>query len=344
MGNKKKHKKRPHLNTAGITFIVLSLGVMLIVGIGLFAIVRLFADTPIRTTTESSLEINITATPTPSPTPAYDFFEGMNSTEAILIDVSTGYVIQEVGADVQAYPASVTKMMTTLVGLDYMEDCLDRTYTMPQSIYDTLATTYHYDLSTAGFENGETVTYRDLLYGVMLRSGAECCLAVANICAGSEEAFVNLMNEKAAELGLTNTHFMNCTGYDDPSHFSTARDMSVVLIEGLKDDWFRTFITTAEYTSMPTNYHSEGLLMYNTLSWAMTTTAENGYRIMGGKTGYTSDAGQCLASFASINDEDYVLVTFGAYVSAEEQATTRLHVEDAQLIYGRLAMYLDRTT
>lgn len=343
MAKQRKHKKRPHLNSAGITFIVLSLGVLLIVGVGLFAIVHLFTKDMGKDVTESSVVADITPTPSPTPTPAYDFFEEMHSTEAILVDAQTGYVIQETGADVQAYPASVTKMMTVLVALDHLDN-LDMTYTMPQSIYDELATTYHYDLSTAGFENGETVTYRDLLYGVMLRSGAECCLAIANIVAGSEPAFVDMMNEKAAELGLTNTHFMNCTGYDDPSHFSTARDMSVVLLEGLKDDDFRTFITTSQHTSNPTNYHSEGLEMVNTLAFAMSDVAENGYKIMGGKTGYTSDAGQCLASFAEIDGKEYVLVTFGAYVTEEQQATTKLHVADAQLIFGRLAIYIDRTT
>lgn len=339
----KTHKKKQHLNTAGITFIVLSLGVLLIVGVGLFAIVHLFTKDLGKDASETSYVLDVTPTPSPTPTPAYDFFEGMYSQEAILIDAETGDVIQEIGADVQAYPASVTKMMTVLVALDYMTD-LDKTYTMPLSIYDELATTYHYDLSTAGFENGETVTYRDILYGVMLRSGAECCLACANICAGNEQAFVDLMNQKAVELGLTNTHFMNCTGYDDPSHFSTARDMSIVLREGLKNEDFRTFITTANHTSAPTNYHSQGLQMENTLAFAMPTTAENGFRIMGGKTGFTSDAGQCLASFAQIEGREYILVTFGAYVTFEQQATIKHHVADAELIFGRLAIYIDRTT
>ncbi|MCQ2527535.1 MAG: D-alanyl-D-alanine carboxypeptidase [Saccharofermentans sp.] len=340
---RKRRKKRAQLNTAGITFIVLGLGILLIVGVGLFSIIHLFTKDMNKATTESTYMPQVTATPTCTPTPAYDFFEGMHSNKAILIDAENGDVIQSLEADVQAYPASVTKMMTCLVALDYMTN-LDMTYTMPQSIYDELASTYHYDLATAGFENGEMVTYRDILYGIMLRSGAECCLAAANICAGSEAAFVDLMNQKAEELGLTNTHFMNCTGYNDPSHFSTASDMAIILLEGLKNDDFRTFITTKTHTSAPTNYHADGLLMENTLGFAMNDIAENGFKILGGKTGYTSDAGQCLASFADIDGHEYVLVTFGAYVTEEQQSTTKLHVADAQLIFGRLAIYIDRTT
>ena len=335
-------KKKVKLNSAGITFIVLGLSSLLIVLVGLYAIVHHLTSGN-NNSAQTSLTIMVTPTDTPTPTPAYNFFEDMHSNAAILIDLETGNVMQEVNADIQSYPASVTKMMTTLVALENMPD-LTMTYTMPQSIYDTLATTYHYELSTAGFEYTETVSYMDILYGVMLRSGAECCLACANIVGGSEEGFVQMMNDKAAELGLTNTHFMNCTGYDDPSHFSTPRDMAIILQEGLKNETFRTLITTAERFVTPTNYHSQGLDLYNTLSYAMTTNADVGYRILGGKTGYTSDAGQCLASFAEIEGHEYLLVTFGAYVSEEEQSTTRLHVEDAQLIYGRLAEYIDRTT
>lgn len=335
-------KTKVRLNTNGITFLVLGFFSILIITVGLVAIARLLFSG--QETSESiQTEISVTPTNTPTPTPAYNFFEGMNSNSAILIDVENGEILQEINADLRSYPASVTKMMTVLVALDYMEN-LDMTYTMPIDIYNTLATTYNYDLATAGFENTETVRYIDLLYGVMLRSGAECCLACADICAGSEEAFVELMNAKAAELGLVNTHFTNCTGYDNPDHYSTPRDMAVVLSEGLRNETFRMLITTSVYLVPPTNYHSNGLELYNTLSYAMVPNSDDAYTILGGKTGYTSEAGQCLASFADVRGREYLLVTFGARVSEEEQSTLRLHVSDAQLIYSRLSAYIDRTT
>ena len=266
-----------------------------------------------------------------------DIFDGIYSTNAIIIDAEDGTILKGLNEDVQAYPASVTKMMTTIVAIENIEN-LDGQYVMPQSIYDYLFTT---DLSTAGFEKNETVKYSDLLYGTMLRSGAECCLALAYSVGGSEEGFVELMNAKAEELGMVNTHFMNCTGEHDLEHYSSVHDMAILLQYGLQNDTFRTLITTSEYTSSSTTQHPDGIVMYNTFHQTLASTDAGGATLLGGKTGFTTEAGQCLASFASIDGHEYILVTFGASVPAGSSVYAgHLHVDDAILIYSRLAAYL----
>lgn len=124
----------------------------------------------------------------------------------------------------------MTKVMTLLVAAENLPD-LDAAFTMTQAIIDPL---YLAGASMAGFVNGETVTMRDLLYGAVVPSGAEATEALAQAVAGSEEAFVAMMNEKAAALGLTNTHFMNTSGLHDENHYSTVREIALILQAALE--------------------------------------------------------------------------------------------------------------
>lgn len=148
--------------------------------------------------------------------------DGLNSPHAILMRADSGEVLAEKDADSTIYPASMTKMMTALLAIEANPD-LDTPVTLPEEIFPALQAQ---NASLAGFQAGETATVRDLLYGAMLPSGAECCEALAREVSGSEEAFVARMNQKAAELGMTATHFCNPTGLHDPEHVSTVRDMA----------------------------------------------------------------------------------------------------------------------
>ena len=148
--------------------------------------------------------------------------DGLNSPHAILLRADSGEVLAEKDADSTIYPASMTKMMTALLAIEANPD-LDTPVTLPEEIFPALQAQ---NASLAGFQPGETATVRDLLYGAMLPSGAECCEALAREVSGSEEAFVARMNQKAAELGMTATHFCNPTGLHDPEHVSTVRDMA----------------------------------------------------------------------------------------------------------------------
>lgn len=278
-----------------------------------------------------------TEAPTPTPMPSLNILGNIYSNEAILIDAETGVVLDEKNPDTQAFPASVTKMMTLLVACEQLTD-YDELCPLSRDIYDTL---YYQDLSTAGFECGENITINDLLYGLQLRSGAECCLGLANRIAGSEAAFVELMNNRAAELGMTGTHFTNCTGLHDASHYSTVRDMAILLRAGLQNDKFREVFSTSSYTSSATINHPGGLTIYSTFSQTMNNMNFEGGTFIGGKTGYTTEAGQCLATAATINGHEYIFVTFGAY-RAEGDTSSHLHTVDAINTYEALAAVLNQ--
>ena len=176
---------------------------------------------------------------------------GTSSRHALLMDARTGQVLARKRSGEEAAPASLTKMMTVLLATEALPD-LDTPVTLPEDIFPAL---YKADASMAGFQPGETVTVRDLLYGAMLPSGAECCEALARQVSGSEEVFVALMNRKAGELGMKHTHFANCTGLTSPEHYSSAADLAVLLQAALNNETFRTVFTTGQYTSSVTAQH-----------------------------------------------------------------------------------------
>ena len=161
--------------------------------------------------------------------------EGLVSPYAILVDADSGEAVAEKEADVSIYPASMTKVMTALLALEANPD-LEQPVTLPEDIFPELRAE---GASMAGFRPGETATVRDLLYGALLPSGAECCEALAREVSGSEEAFVELMNQKAAELGMRSSHFCNPTGLHDPEHVSTVRDMARLTEAALQNETFR---------------------------------------------------------------------------------------------------------
>lgn len=186
----------------------------------------------------------------------------------------------------------------------------------------------------AGFRPGETATVRDLLYGALLPSGAECCEALAREVSGSEEAFVELMNQKAAELGMASTHFCNPTGLHDPEHVSTVRDMARLLRAAMQNEMFRTIFATARYTVPPTNLHPDGFTMESTFWSELDGTELRRGKFLGGKTGYTSAAGLCLASAVEVKGKTYLMVTAGAQGNHN---TEPYHVDDAVNVCRQLA-------
>ena len=255
--------------------------------------------------------------------------DGLNSPHAILLRADSGEVLAEKDADSTIYPASMTKMMTALLAIEANPD-LDTPVTLPEEIFPALQAQ---NASLAGFQAEETATVRDLLYGAMLPSGAECCEALARQVSGSEEAFVALMNRKAGELGMKHTHFANCTGLTSPEHYSSAADLAVLLQAALNNETFRTVFTTGQYTSSVTAQHPKGLYMASTLLSRLDGGEVTGGQILGGKTGYTDAAGLCLASLAVVNGKEYILVTLGA---PGNHATEQTNIMDAVQVYRRL--------
>lgn len=251
---------------------------------------------------------------------------GLYSPCSVLISSPGGKVIGEVNAKERIYPASMTKMMTAILAIEKLKSGSEITFTSEIS-----AALEGSDATRAGFETGETVPLIDVLYGIILPSGADCCLAVAYEISGSEEEFADLMNKKAARIGMKDTHFCNSTGLHDDEHYSTVYDMAILLKYCLRNSTFREIITSRYHSTGPTNIHPDGITYYSTLFNNLSDPAVTGGEILGGKTGYTSAAGHCLASFAEIDGREYILVTAGADGTSGEP----LHIYDAKTIYNR---------
>ena len=233
------------------------------------------------------------------------------SSSAVLVDVQSGTVLAEKGMDEKIYPASMTKVMTLLVAAENLPD-LDAAFTMTQAIIDPI---YLAGASMAGFVDGETVTMRDLLYGAVLPSGAEATEALAQAVAGSEEGFVAMMNEKAAALGLTNTHFMNTSGLHDEKHYSTVREIALVLQAALENETCAEILSAENYRAGETEQHPDGLAMTNKFLYRVHHEyALGGAEITAAKTGYTAEAMNCCASAGKTPDgRSVICVTANAW-------------------------------
>lgn len=254
----------------------------------------------------------------------------LSSASLMLMDLDSGEVLANKGESQIIYPASLTKIMTVLVALENIQD-MNASITLTEDIFPAL---YEEGASMAGFQPGETATYQDVLYGAILPSGGECCEALAQSIAGSEEAFVQKMNDRAKGLEMKHTHFTNTTGLQDVNHYSSVEDMAVLLQEALKNQAFRDIFTTRTYSVAPTNLHPEGFTFRSSMFQAMEIAGIEDSYIKGGKTGYTSNAGLCLASLGEVNGKSYILVTAHADGSHD---TDPYHVLDAVAVYGQLA-------
>lgn len=228
---------------------------------------------------------------------------------AILINAETGNVIAEKNGYDIIYPASMTKLMTVLVAYEMISD-LDTPFRMTQDIIDPV---YLDGLSLAGFAAGENCTVRDLLYGSALPSGAEASVALAIAACGSEEAFVEKMNARAQHLGMFDTHFENCTGAHHPDHVSTLSDIGVLIAFMMQNEDLAEILGTYRYTTTPTVEHPEGLILTSTVFSRMECSESGICTVLGGKTGYTAQGGQCLATCAEskTTGERFVCVTAG---------------------------------
>ncbi len=251
---------------------------------------------------------------------------GINSSYAVLMNARNGNVIGDINGEEKMYPASMTKIMTAIVAIENLND-LNQEITIT---YDMVADLYAQDAMQAGFQPNETVKAIDLLYGVLLPSGAECCVALADTVAGSVSDFVTLMNEKAQKIGMTGTNFSDITGLHREDHYSTAKDIALLLRYAIKNDTFREIIESPYHSTAGTNIHPDGITFYSTMFKNLSDTSVIDGEIKGGKTGYTNAAGHCLASFAEIDDVEYILVTAGA------PGTGTPHIDDAVKLYNRL--------
>lgn len=256
---------------------------------------------------------------------------GLNSKQWVLYNLNHDEIVDSQALDEQIKPASMTKLMTAILGIEAFSDYNQEVTISATALEGLLAA----DASVAGFAAGETVTLYDVLYGVLLPSGADATQTIALEVSKSIPAFVDLMNQKAAELGMTNTHFTNTHGLEDENHYSTVHDILLLLKYCYQNEVFKQLITVTEYTTTKTTQNPEGLTLRSTLLRYITTNSSNQYLfydpyIQGGKTGFTEEAGLCLASFASFEDETYFFVSASAPRSENRNFT---HIEDANLVY-----------
>lgn len=272
--------------------------------------------------------------PVPSLTVAADSdvsipIDNLHSPNAILVRLDDHTILMRKNSEQKIYPASLTKIMTAIVAIENLSD-LQKKIELPNAMFQKLNEA---DASMAGFQPNEKVKAIDLLYGVMLPSGAECCIGLADHIAGSEQGFVVKMNQKAEALDMSNTHFTNSTGLQDKNHYTTVKDLSILLSYALQNSTFRDIFTATHYSTAPTNKHSNGITFNSTMFKNIENPAISGGEILGGKTGYTDEAGLCLASLAKKEGKEYVLVTAGA---KGNHLSEQYNIEDAYEVYNKL--------
>ena len=230
----------------------------------------------------------------------------VNANFAILIDADAGLVVAEKNGSAKMYPASMTKVMTLLVACEHITD-LNEKLEITQDIVDYVKKE---GASNCGFKAGEQVTMLDLLYGLILPSGADAALALVRRIAGSEEQFVALMNQKAQQLGISaTTHFTNCTGLYNDNHYSTAEDMAIIMRAAAQNSVAATILTTRSYTTQANNKRTTGLSFSN-LFLKRIDTQTTGGQVNFAKTGYVAKAGNCAVSyFTAASGRHYICVT-----------------------------------
>ncbi len=248
---------------------------------------------------------------------------------ALLLELNSGIVVYAKNAENTVYPASLTKIMTCMVALQYAEKDLDKMVTVSETALEGIA--------EAGGElrlqAGERLTLRDLLYFLMVSSTNEAGNVIGEYVAADIPSFVNLMNKTAQSLGCTGTHFANTHGLHDPNHYTTARDLSIITRKALTYETFREICNTSEYTVQATN-----LSQKRKLTSTNSLIVKDGSRYLsdngkyysyylknafGIKTGYTSAAGRCVISRASDENMDLLCIIMGAQTRMMSDGSVR---------------------
>lgn len=244
--------------------------------------------------------------------------EKLTAGSAIVMDVNTGAILYQKKINKQRYPASITKIMTTMVALE--NSSLDDTVKFSKdAIYKTEGSGIARDV-------GEKMTMEQCLYAVMLESANECAYAVAEHVGGTEKHFVEMMNAKAKELGCTHTHFENPNGLPNSKHVTTAHDMALIAQAAYKIPEFRKLISTTSYKLPKTNKHKHSLMMYNHHRMICSNRGTQYlYKYaVGGKTGFTKAAWNTLVTFVKKGNQTLVVVVLKTNQYDQYKETKRL--------------------
>ena len=232
----------------------------------------------------------------------YEMMDLIESSSVLVMDADTGRVIFESDGFVRRFPASVTKVMTALIVLENVHDLDVLIY------FSSDAVNLPWYAARLWMVQGETLSVRDALYGLMLSSGNELARALAEHVSGSVESFVNKMNRRAMELGAYETQFINPCGLPGPNQFITAYDIALIMNEAVQNPTFVQIISTAYYSFPGTVEHPDGRVIHNTHRMIRRIFEyEFDPRIVGGKTGFTNSAQHTLVSYARLDDFNLII-------------------------------------
>lgn len=241
-----------------------------------------------------------------------DFLSGdnMQSANAILVNLATNTIEGQKDYKARIVPASMTKVMTLLVASKHISNPEDKvTISIEATDFS-----YSNDCSSVGFSVGEVVTVEDLMYGTILSSGGDAAAQLAIYVAGSQEKFVELMNEECANLGIDKTtHFTNTVGVYDTNLYSTCYDMAIIMNEAINSDFCRQVLSAKKYTTSKTAEHPEGITISN---WFLRRIEDKdcGGEVTSAKTGYVVQSGNCAVSYGeSESGTPYICVTANAH-------------------------------
>ena len=242
----------------------------------------------------------------------------------MLVSMDTGEILYSNNIDQKMYPASLTKIMTVTLMLESEKYDPAGKVAMTKEVQTLILGT---GSAVSNFQIGEEITQLDLVYTVLMSSFGDCAYLAAIYYGGSVEGFVAMMNDKAAELGLTGTHYSNPVGLHDEGNYTTVRDVYTLMSYALKNETFKTVCSAPRYTVEATNMSGKRTL--STTNFLIDNTTNYYYPYAkGGKTGYTDEAGRCLVSFASYNGYNYMCVLMNCPPNADRRYE---FVESAEL-------------
>lgn len=237
----------------------------------------------------------------------------IQSEGAILIDADSGSVLYEKNADTPYYPASITKVLTAVIVLEHVKNLDD----MVTFSYEATNTNLENNATVIGAVAGDKLSVRDCLYCLLLHSANDCANALAEYVAGSNEAFADLMNQKAQELGCTGSHFVTPSGLNNPDHYTTCRDYAKIMQYAIKNPTFRQIDATQVYTHAPISKYPEASAPENTVyahhRMMRRVYSEYYEGVFAGKTGYTMAAGNTLVTACKRNGMTLICVILNGH-------------------------------
>lgn len=260
---------------------------------------------------------------------AWDPPTAVSSNTVYLVNSDTNTVIYEKNADQKVFPASITKLMTALLTVQKFGSALDTVVTVEK---DDLSPLNGTGSSVLGLKVGEQISVRQLLYGLLIKSGNDCAMVLARETGGSVPAFVNMMNDEAKKMGADHTHYANPDGLQDPNHYTTAKDVYLIARQVMANDFLASIVGTPSYTIPATNVTS-AMKITNTNLLLSSGSSYYMSEVKGIKTGTTTEAGACLVSVAQKKGMTYYAVVMGGQETLTGTAGNNTAFADTKTLY-----------